>query len=134
MRERSGEFWSQVRPLLLWNLTLVPAMVLSAVLTSFLFTPALTPVPFLLVIIGCFAAFAAHAATLPVNQNPRGRRGLAIVLGVSLAIAGLALVVVALMLPAQSLAPLTLVLGLAWLPGAVGTAYNLWTRRAGQPA
>ena len=29
---------------------------------------------------------------------------------------------------------LTLVLGLAWLPGAVGTVYNLWMRRAGQPA
>ncbi len=134
MRERSGQFWSQLRPLLLWNLTLVPAMVLSAVLTSFLFTPALMPVMFLLVIVGCFAAFAAHAATLPVNQNPRGRRGLAIVLGVSLAIAGLALVVVALLFPAQSLAPLALVLGLAWLPGAAGTAYNLWLRRAGEPA
>lgn len=134
MRERSGEFWSQLRPLLLWNLTLVPALALSFVVTPFIFMPALTPVMFLLVIVGCFAAFAAHAATLPVNQNPRGRRGLAIVLGVSLAIAGLALVVVAIVLPAQSLAPLALVLGLAWLPGAVGTAYNLWVRRAGEPA
>jgi uncharacterized membrane protein HdeD (DUF308 family) len=134
MRERSGEFWSQLRPLLLWNLTLVPALTLSFVVTPFIFTLALTPVMFLLVIVGCFAAFAAHAATLPVNQNPRGRRGLAIVLGVSLAIAGLAVVVVALMLPAQSLAPFALVLGLAWLPGAVGTVYNLWMRRAGQPA
>lgn len=73
MRERSGEFWSHLRPLLLWNLKLVLAIVLS-------------------------------------------------------------LVVVAIVLPAQSLAPLALVLGLAWLPGAVGTAYNLWMRRAGEPA
>ncbi|MEN9621477.1 MAG: hypothetical protein RL499_1670 [Actinomycetota bacterium] len=29
---------------------------------------------------------------------------------------------------------LTLVLGLAWLPGAAGTAYNLWVRRVGEPA
>ncbi len=134
MRERSREFWSQLRPLLLWNLTLVPALALSFVVTPFIFTPALTPVTFLLVIVGCGAAFAAHASTLPVNQNPRGRRGLAIVLGVSLAIAGLALVVVAIVLPAQSLVPLALVLGLAWLPGAIGTAYNLWMRRAGEPA
>lgn len=134
MRERSRELWSQLRLLLLWNLTLVPTLALSFVVTPFIFMPALTPVMFLLVIVGFFAAFAAHAATLPVNQNPRGRRGLAIVLGVSLAIAGLALVVVAIVLPAQSLAPLALVLGLAWLPGAVGTAYNLWVRRAGEPA
>lgn len=134
MRERSGEFWSQLRPLLLWNLTLVPALVLSLVLTPFLFTPGLVPAMLLLVISGCLSALAAHASTLPVNQTPRGRRGVAVVLGVSLAIAGLALVVVALVLPAQSLVPLTLVLGLAWLPGATGTAYNLWVRRAGEPA
>ena len=60
MRERSGEFWSQLRPLLLWNLTLVPALALSFVVTPFIFIPALTPVMFLLVIVGCFAAFAAH--------------------------------------------------------------------------
>lgn len=29
---------------------------------------------------------------------------------------------------------LTLVLALAWLPGAAGTAYNLWVRRAGESA
>jgi hypothetical protein len=134
MRERSGEFWSQVRPLLLWNLTQVPAPVLFVVLTQFLFTLALLPAMFLLPIVGCIAAVAAHAATLPMNQTPRGRREVAVVLGVSLAFAGFALVAVALMLPAQSLAPLALVLGLAWLPGAVGTAYNIWTRRAGEPA
>lgn len=134
MRERSGYFWSQVGPLLLWNLTLVPAMVLSIVVTPYIFTTALWPVPYLLVIVGCFAAFAAHASTLPVNQNPRGRRGLAIVLGASLAVAGLALVIVALVFPAQSLVPLAVVLGLAWFPGAAGTAYNLWVGRAGEPA
>ncbi|MGV3733776.1 MAG: hypothetical protein ACO1N6_10300 [Microcella sp.] len=134
MGEHSGQFWSQLRPLLLWNLTLVPAMVLFLVFTQFHFMPTLLPTMLLLVIVGCLAALAAHAATLPVNQTPRGRRGIAVVVGVSLAIAGLALVVVALFFPAQSLAPLALVLGLAWLPGAVGTAYNLWVRRAGEPA
>jgi hypothetical protein len=129
MRERSGRFWAQVGPLLLWNLTLVPALLLSLVVTPFLLTPALVPAGVLIVIVGCLAALAAHGATLPVNQTPRGRRGVAVVLGVSLALAALAIVVVALVLPAQSLAPLALALCLAWIPGAAGTAYGLWVRR-----
>lgn len=129
MSGSSWQFWSQVRPLLLWSVTLVPAMILSSVLASSLEREAWLMTLVLIPIVGCMAVLAAYAATLPVNQTPRGRRGVMAVVGVALAITIVALGIATILLPADTIAPLALIVGLAWFPGALGAAYGLWVRR-----
>ncbi len=129
MGERSGQFWSQVRPLLLWNLTVVPAMVLSVVLMPSFGLDVWFSTGVFLVLVGCGAALAAAASTLPANQTPRGRRTIVAIAVVSLLVAVLVIVVAAIMMPAHAIAPLALILATAWLPGALAAAYGLWVRR-----